>query len=143
MQNPLNRSISQLEGWNWKGEIPVKGNSTYEEYNYYMLHNKPLCDYTKADVYFMIGQEAGMKYFLPMAIGYLNENLMVEAEDYPGDLLHRLTTLDKKWWDQFPDHHNELVKLLKDYETLLADPDMFYETRKLLRVAIRNFLEVQ
>jgi hypothetical protein len=35
----LRQSACQLEGWNWTWEVPVEGDSSYVERNFYRLHN--------------------------------------------------------------------------------------------------------
>ena len=142
MNNKEEKSISQLEGWSWKGDIPVKGNSTYEEYNYYVLHNKPLKDYSLEDVYFMIGQEVGLKYFLPIAVDQLSRDPLLEACDYHGDLLGRLMQLEKKVWHEFPDLYRTVANLVKGNESLLSSPVLTHDLRKFLKSTIKPFLEL-
>jgi hypothetical protein len=112
MNNKEKRSISELEGWIWNTEIPVKENTSYEEYNFYVLHNKPIKDYSNKDLYFMIGQESGLKYFVPLAIKVLSTDLFLQADDYPGDLLHRVLSLEKAYWIKNPPLYKNLHKLI-------------------------------
>ena len=114
MDNKEKKSISQLEDWTWNTEIPIKENSSYEEYNFYVLHNKPIKDYSNEDLYFMIGQESGLKYFVPLAIKILSTDLFLQADDYPGDLLHRVLSLEKAYWIKNPLLYKDLYKLIKN-----------------------------
>ncbi|TGE25571.1 hypothetical protein E5K00_10395 [Hymenobacter aquaticus] len=107
-----NKSISQLEGWSWNQPIPDEDNSSYEEYNFYVLHKKPVNEYTPEDLGFMITQESGLKYVLPLAIGILKSNPFVSA-NYPGGLLTSVLGLPKTIWEQSPHLYNE-VKIIFD-----------------------------
>jgi len=110
--NKEKKSISQLEGWSWNIEIPDEDDSSYEEYNFYLLHNKPLKDYSVEDLYFMIGQESGLKYFIPIAIELLSKDLLLKADDYPGDLLMRVLGVEDDFWNAFPRVYKEFKKML-------------------------------
>lgn len=107
------KSISQLEGWSWKSEIPKKGNCSYEEYNFYLLHNKPIKDYSTEDIYFMIAQESGLKYLIPIAIETLSKDLHIQADDYPTDLLTRVLNVDEEYWKEYPSNYEKLSILVK------------------------------
>jgi CDI immunity proteins len=147
MNNEVKKSISQLEGWIWSQDIPDKTNSTYEELKFYQLHNKPINNYSVEDIYFMIGQylnsggESGLKYFVPLALVYLNDNLLTEAEDFAGDLLARLLIIDFVFWETNPKCYNLLKSALKENAQLLKNTDLPYDLVKLLRNRIVLFLE--
>lgn len=141
MSNPERKSISQLEGWTWKLEVPDKENSSYEEYNFYLLHDKPIGDYSAEDVYFMIGQDSGLKYIVPMAIELLSDDLFLEADDYPGDLLQRMLSLEKSFWERNPQMYKSLYTLVKDIK--LPNPDLQYYINKPIKLAWNSFMGLE
>lgn len=132
------KSISQLEGWSWNIEIPSEDNSSYEEYNFYVLHNKPLRDYTIEDMYFMIGQESGLTYFIPIAIEILSKDLFIKAEDYPGDLLKRVLFTDKPFWTQYPKEYKKLTKIVEKNSSIY-NPNVSDEINQIIKEGLVNF----
>ncbi|BDD06802.1 contact-dependent growth inhibition system immunity protein [Aureibacter tunicatorum] len=110
--NKEKKSISQLEGWSWNAEVPVEENSSYEEYNFYLLHNKPLKDYYPEDVYFMIGQESGLKFLVPVAIEFVSKDIFFKADDFSGDLLSRLLRVDDSFWERIPEYYKKIIYVI-------------------------------
>ena len=53
------------------------------------LRKKPLGDFETEDLRIMIGQNIGLKYFIPLAIDTLLDNVLAEGNLYEGDLLNR------------------------------------------------------
>jgi hypothetical protein len=51
MNSISGKSISELEGWKWKGKIPTE-NDAYAEFRFYQLHNLPISNLTLSDIYF-------------------------------------------------------------------------------------------
>lgn len=138
MSSKEKKSISQLEGWSWNMDIPKEEDSSYEEYNFYLLHNKPIKDFSVADIYFMIGQESGLKYFIPMSIDYLLKDLFLTAEDYPGDLLRRVLNIEASFWLSAPKEHGRLLKALNEKWEDEKEIDTINEIRKAL-ISSRDF----
>ncbi len=132
------KNISDLEGWSWTGEVPDKNNSSYEEFNFYNLHRKPLNLYTVEDVYFMIGQESGLKYFVPSAIKVLANDLLIKADDYNGDLLCRLLKLESSYWVTDKDSRKALEKILKSIRNI-DDLELSKNVRIHLKECITSF----
>jgi hypothetical protein len=140
MSDDKKKSISQLEGWSWNTDIPAKDNSSFEEYNFYLLHNKPIKNYSLEDVYFMIGQESGLKYLVPIAIEYLSNAPLLKADDYPGDLLGRVLLIKKDFWGSFPEHHKALLRIIKKDNLPLPSPEVTDDVNKFLDRSIKSFL---
>lgn len=126
------KSLSELEGWSWNTEIPSEDNSSYEEYNFYLLHKKPLNEYSDSDIYFMIGQESGLKYFMSQAVNLLLPNLIVQIEDYPGDLLCRVLRIEEIWSFFSSDLRSEFQKRLIELKSELKYVDLDYEIKSEL-----------
>lgn len=132
-EKPVNKeiSISQLEGWSWNSDIPIENDSSYVVYNFYQLHNKPLKDYIPEDVHFMIGQDTGLKYLIPIALELLNDNLILEAVYYPGDLLRQIMQVSTEYWKKNKDHYDRLNQIIDKNTTLLTDLKIIQEFKKI------------
>jgi|GEM_PF-984917 len=138
--NDLSKSISELGGWKWRGPIPTLEDSSYEEFQYYSLHSKPLKDYSLEDIYFMIGQETSLNILVPIAVEHLSLDLLVETDDYPGDLLQRIIKLPSTFWQKCPDVKHKLILLLHNFENDLERLEDDWPIRKMLRQLIIEFI---
>jgi len=58
----------------------------------------PLHNFTIGDLRLMIGQEFSLAYLIPMALVHLRQDLFVEGDYYPGDLLNAVVTVDSEFW---------------------------------------------
>jgi hypothetical protein len=47
----------------------------------------PLNQFTVEDLRLMIGQDFSLRYLIPLATEHLKENIFIEGDLYPGDLL--------------------------------------------------------
>lgn len=142
----LNRgiSISQLEGWSWTSEIPTEEDDSYVVYNFYLLHNKPLNDYTADDIHFMIGQDTGLEYLVPTALELIDENITLEASYYPFDMLRQLMRIEIEYWKKNIDQYNKLNQIIDKNSELLNDHNRMKEyvhhpLRKEIKAEIEEF----
>jgi hypothetical protein len=109
-----NKSISELEGWRWKSEIPTPETDSFVVNQFYKLHNKPVVELELAEIGFLIGQESGLEYLIPIAIEALKENPLLETEDFDGDLLWNMLSSTKyrsNYWKTHSKEKNELINL--------------------------------
>lgn len=135
------KSISELEGWKWRGEIPMEETHSNLEYRFYKLHDIPLSDLDLSDIRFLIGQNSGLEYIVPFAISKLKENIFIEAEYYPGDLLCSLLLIndDPNYWSIHPYEKQQVIELYADQKknmTYLGVPNEIYQ---LIKEAYKNF----
>jgi hypothetical protein len=139
----LRKSVCQLEGWNWTWEVPVEGDSSYVERNYYRLHNIPIKDFDVADLQFMIGQNAALEYLVPIAIEKLKENIFLEAEYYKGDLLYSLLSINNKpnFWESHKKEKQQLIDLCDNLKDRLYELNTTWEIKKSINNAYKEFLE--
>lgn len=107
------KSISELEGWTWTNPIPTAEDSSGTVLRFYRLHRTAIKDLEVDDLRFLIGQNAALEHLVPIALDQLKENLFVEAEYYPGDLLNALFTINAEpnYWKAHPDHRQILIGL--------------------------------
>jgi hypothetical protein len=138
----LNKSISELEGWKWKGNIPNEDES-YVEINFFRLHTKPVNEMDFLDIRFLIGQNSGLKYLIPIAFEELKKDLFVETEYYPGDLFCSLLLVndDPNYWSINPLEKQELISLYNSQKQLLRTLDIPDEIKSKIKEAYKEFLK--
>ena len=59
----------------------------------------------------LIGQDVGTKHLVPLAIGFLEVEPLVEGDYYPGDLLLSLFRLPRVYWSANPDAFKRLLSV--------------------------------
>ena len=62
------------------------------------LRRVPIGQYGVEDLRLMIGQEIGLPYLVPLALGHLDSNALVAGDLYPGDLLAALARVSDAFW---------------------------------------------
>lgn len=75
------------------------------------LRTKPLRDFTAEDLGIMIGQQVALRPLVSLALDRLRSDSLVEAADYPTDLLASVLRVDTAFWERSPDSEIELHKL--------------------------------
>jgi hypothetical protein len=137
MEQIENKSISELGKWKWKDEIPNEGDSFVVK-NYYRLHNLPIKEYDLADLRFMIGQNEGLEYLVPIAINALTNDIFIETDLYPSDLLCSLLQINNEpnYWKSHEKEKQELVSLYNEQKKGLGNIDALEE----IKVKIKDLL---
>lgn len=145
----MRKSISELGNWTWTDPVPVKGNSSNVEREYYRVHRIPICDLEWSDISFLIGQEDALEQLVPLAISYLEDDIFVEVEYYNGDLLNSLFRIgffgDKKakpnYWDNHPKERQQLIDLYTEQvKTLKGRKDIYAFIKKDIAKAYEEFI---
>lgn len=112
------RSICQLEGWDWKGETITEEDDGMVVYRSYKLTQKPLRDLSPEDIRFLIGQQCGLPYLVPMALEILERDFFIETEYYKGDLVEALLQIkDDNKYDYWPSHPVEKARFCEMYKS--------------------------
>lgn len=137
-KNILNKSISELEGWNWSDDIPASDESFVIRRSY-ELHNKKLKDFTPSDLRFSNGQQEGLEYTVPLAMILLRENLFVETDMYEGALLTNVLKLPKEFWDKHPKIKIELEQLFIENQEQFGNLYTTDEIRGDIQKAFEKF----
>jgi hypothetical protein len=134
----LEKSISELEGWKWTSSIPTS-ESSFVERTFYKLMNKKLKNYTPEDLRFMIGQDTGLEYFIPMALRILANNLFVETSFYPGSLLENILKVNTEYWLRFPQQKTQLIELFLNGHENIDRLDLTDEIIETINDAFTEF----
>ncbi len=142
MKNIGDKSISELEGWKWNNEVPLESES-YVVWNFYRLHNYPVKNYNLADFRFMIGQETGLEYLVPIALKKLEDDLFIEAELYPGDLFCSLLLINtsQNYWENHLKEKKELIELFQNQKKRLGSLHLNEAILKKIKEEYKAFLE--
>ena len=106
MEINLQKSLSELDK-------TLKPNHS-ELTNLTKKHNqglvKKLRDFDNEDFRFMISQNTGLQYLIPLIIDVLEDNIFAEGDFYEGDLLESMLKIDFKFWR----NHDSLAKKVYD-----------------------------
>lgn len=83
----LNKSLLELGGWTWLRQLSGDDLQSDLTMELDCLSKKKLCDYSNSDIYIAVSQEKGLRFTLPLAIRLIEDDILIECEFYPGDLL--------------------------------------------------------
>jgi hypothetical protein len=118
-------SLQQLENRNW-GDPDAA--STALTKRCIQLTKIPIADFAIEDLRIMIGQGFGLTYLIPLAIEKLKENILVEGDLYPGDLLSSILKIDKRFWGENKQLLSDLKTIIKDNEGEIAGANISLES---------------
>lgn len=125
-----NLSLEQLENDFW-------GEPEFNSYVVRTAHNarkKPLSQLSNEEIRLLIGQKIGLKHLLPIAVEKLEENILLEASLYEGDLLENVLKLDKEDWN---DNQSELELLT---EIILNNKKLLLSTDEISNTLVEKFI---
>lgn len=66
----------------------------------------------------LIGQKIGLKYLVPIALEYLENDPLSEGDMYKGDLLANLASIEEEFWVKYPELNNRLVEIKNELSDL-------------------------
>ncbi|HTJ11132.1 MAG TPA: contact-dependent growth inhibition system immunity protein [Dinghuibacter sp.] len=75
------------------------------------LREVPTATLTPADIRLLVSQQTRLEELVPLALGLLAANPLLETEVYPGDLLGALANVDLDYWGAHPDQQQRLFAL--------------------------------
>lgn len=141
MNNSMNKSISKLEGWKWKGEIPTRQTHSLVECRFYELHNIEISKLDLSDIRFLIGQNSGLNYLVPIAVNKLEENIFIEVEYYEGDLFCSLLQINNEpnYWISHQEERQKLITLYNEQKSMLGTLDLTEEIKAKIKEAYKEF----
>ena len=103
-----NKSLEQLENDYWKDiDFP-----TTLVKKCHALRKVPLNQLSLEQVRLLLGQRLGTVYLIPIALQFLNENILAEGDFYPGDLLSNVLDLPPEDWRGNEQARIQLTELL-------------------------------
>ena len=111
-------TLDEFEGTTW-GDPPE--DATYVQHTCYELRRTPLGQFEAEDLRIMIGQQIGLELLVPMALGALIQQPLIEADMYPGDLLRAVLALPDSFWHSHPAEDQRLRVAVAAFDAI--DPN--------------------
>jgi hypothetical protein len=99
------RTLEQLEAIPWPN---AAADSTSMVQRCHALRKVPISKLSRGEIRLLIGQDIGTKLLLPRALGFLENEPLVAADYFPGDLLLALFRVPSTYWSG----NHEAFKLL-------------------------------
>ena len=78
------------------------------------LRKIPLNQFSVEDLRLMIGQNEGLEYLIPLSFDILKDDLFVEGDFYPGDLLQSVLKVSVSFWKEHKELWSNVHALIKD-----------------------------
>lgn len=110
----FSKSYNELAGTGLP-ELPEKVTSVIRRL--YDARQKPLAELTPAEVRLLINRSDAQKLplipeLMSVALDLLTENILIEADYYPGDLLYTVLKQSSTFWQGHTELHQRLTKLI-------------------------------
>lgn len=132
----LNSSLEELETDSW-GE---PGEASSLVHTIHRLRKKPLREFTIEDLRISIGQQVGLDYLIPLAIGKLSRNILAAGDYYPGDLLKNVLEAEAVYWEKNKSNwimvrdlvnaHLQQFEPVSDYKNIMLSFERFKQIDK-------------
>lgn len=104
------KSLEQLENKRWE---PATDNDSVLTKRCIALSKVPVIKLTASDLRVLIGQSFNPNYLVPLAIEKLKDNLLVEADLYPGDLLKNVLDVPPPFWEEHQELHHDMKQMIR------------------------------
>ena len=108
------KSLQELENDDW-GK-PTGKSSLVSDCR--RLRCVPLEELTPGNCRLLLGQNIGAPFLVPLALEWLSENPLLDAQYFPGDLLKNVLTLKSEFWIQHTELWWEVREVLHEVESL-------------------------
>lgn len=130
----LNKSLRELGIWSWLREpSEFELNSDRLTIELDRISRKKLCDYSNSDIYLAVSQEKGLRFTLSLALRLIEDDILIECEFYPGDLLKAVLQIPMTYYQLNVDDFIKVASLIsfKDNKRIMSD---YYGNRELRRL---------
>jgi len=138
--NSESKSLASIEG-KWTSEIPREDYSSSIQLRTYRLYHEALVNYSLDDIRFMIGQQMGLSYLVPMALGNLSIDIMIEASYYEGDLLQSILILPDGFWIKHMNLLKTTCNILYVQKSKVEKLDLSFEADRRLAKDYYRFIK--
>ena len=92
-----------------------------------LWRKKVLNDFTVEDLRIMTGQNIGLDYLVPLAIGVLSDDLFAEGDYYEGDLLKNVLNIAPRFWTNNKTYWEMINSILTGRLEELSDMKINYK----------------
>lgn len=124
-KNLSRKTIEELEGSYWDDPVTE---ATGLMKTCHALRKVPLSELQMSDIRFLIAQNIGLDYLIPIALGILEKNLFVEAMYYEGDLLKAVLNVTNDFWLNHTKYLDTLVNTFKSGFHKKSEIEFYDET---------------
>lgn len=94
-----NKTLTEIEGDDWgEPDYPSSLVTTCHK-----MRHSPIGELTNGQVRMAIGQQFSLPILVPLALERLEENPLLQADFYEGDLLKFVLMVKTEFWKQHPD----------------------------------------
>jgi hypothetical protein len=125
----LSKSIEQLENDYW---VDTNFPTDLVE-KCHGFRKIPIEDLAPEQIRLLISQNIGTKFLLPLALKFLQSDILAEVEFYPGDLLSSILDLPKGSWEDNNSAQQQLKAMITlEKEKILKD-NLANQHRQLLK----------
>ena len=104
------KSLEQLENRKWEPTVAVNSGLAQK---CLALTKVPLVKLSANELSMLISQGYNPQYLVPLALEILNNDILITAGLYPGDLLKSVLDVPSAFWEQHPDLHSKLLDLMQ------------------------------
>ncbi len=130
------KSIEQLENDVWTADhYPSNLVTRCVEYR-----KIPIGKLNAEQLRMLIGQQIGLKYLVPLALQFLQKDILTTGDYYPGDLLGAVLTVEKSYWKQNPNQRVQVMQLLSnnDYRFVKEHTSSYRKLKSLAEEFIKE-----
>lgn len=98
------------------------------------LRKQPLNTFSTEDLRLMIGQNIGLKFLIPLAIEFLEKNILAEGDLFRGDLLKSVLTSAESYWRSEKENWKIICHLfIKNSQKLEKEFEEFNTGRQIFK----------
>jgi hypothetical protein len=81
----------------------------------------PLKDLSASQIRLLVSQKTGLEWLVPLALEILRDNPLIDATNYPGDLLQACLSVDQEFWSKHEGMWSELNGSLDNLDDAVED----------------------
>lgn len=130
-----NLSLEQLENDYW--DQPEFDSNLVKKCH--ELRKKPIKNMTVEDLRILIGQNIGLEFLIPKAIGFLEHNILSEGDFYEGDLLQNVLSSAEKYWLRNQEAWSIVCQLFRENRSRLEEFEITDEIKEKWFKSFSNF----
>ena len=126
------KTLEQLDGEDW-GEPGYNSGLVTRVLS---LRKKPLNEFTAGDLRIIIGQKFNLEELMPLAIEQLQNDILIEADLYPGDLLKSVLSAGGDYWQKHKNEWRQITDLINQHRELLNDRQILKSLQEFERIQL-------
>lgn len=131
------KSVEELENDFWKDvDFP-----TDLVKRCFLYRKIPIGELTPEQLRTLIGQNIGLEFLIPIALKFLDRDILLDAELYEGDLLNTVLDVDQRFLKKHNDIFKDIQRLVSKEKVSIEMQNTGNQHRQLLK-KIDAFLKI-